>query len=60
MDAPNLAAESIVYISTQLKAFRNGKRKHPVMTAIAANLSDEDIRAVSRWYSAFGLKINTP
>jgi cytochrome c553 len=60
MDAPNLAAESIVYISTQLKAFRNGKRKHPVMTAIAANLSDEDIRAVSKWYSAIELKINTP
>lgn len=57
-DAPNLAAESIIYITTQLKAFRSGKRKHPTMSAIAATLSDEDIRAVSEWYSAIELTIN--
>ena len=50
-EAPNLAGESLVYIETQLKAFRRGKRQHPDMNRIAAGLSDEDIRTVARWYT---------
>ena len=30
-DAPNLAGETVMYIDTQLKAFRSGKRKHPIL-----------------------------
>ena len=30
-DVPNLAGETNIYIATQLKAFRNGKRRHPAM-----------------------------
>ncbi|MHA6262103.1 c-type cytochrome [Arenibacterium sp. CAU 1754] len=56
-DVPNLAAETNIYIDTQLKAFRSGKRTHDIMSDIAADLSDADIRAVADWYAAIGLKI---
>lgn len=51
-DAPNLAGETVMYIDTQLKAFRNGKRQHEVMSPIAFELTDADIRAFSKWYGA--------
>lgn len=56
-DAPNLAGEANIYIDTQLKAFRNGKREHEIMTPIAQALSDEEIRAIADWYADIGLKI---
>lgn len=50
-DAPNLAGESTIYIDTQLKAFRSGKRTNTVMTPIAKELSDDQIRAFADWYA---------
>jgi cytochrome c553 len=57
LDAPNLAGEVNIYIDTQLKAFRSGKRQHPIMSVIAADLTDEEIRAVADWYAAVTLEI---
>lgn len=59
-DAPNLAGESTVYIATQLKDFRGGKRTHDVMTEIAAELSDANIREIAEWYAAIKLEITLP
>jgi len=56
-DAPNLAGEANIYIDTQLKAFRNGKRVHEIMSPIAQALSDEEIRAIADWYADIGIKI---
>jgi cytochrome c553 len=56
-DAPNLAGEVNIYIDTQLKAFRLGKRKHEIMSEIAAGMTDEEIRAVADWYSKVELEI---
>lgn len=56
-DAPNLAGEANIYIDTQLKAFRNGKREHDIMSPIAQSLSDEEIRAIADWYADIGIKI---
>ncbi|WP_193141432.1 cytochrome c [Meridianimarinicoccus sp. MJW13] len=50
-DAPNLAGETVMYIDTQLKAFRTGKRHHDIMSAVAAEMSDADIRAAAEWYA---------
>ncbi|WP_102109532.1 c-type cytochrome [Oceaniglobus roseus] len=58
--APNLAGETNIYIDTQLKAFRSGKRTHEIMSAIAADLSDEQIRAAADWYAAVKLEIASP
>lgn len=58
-DVPNLAGETIVYLETQLKAFRNGKRQNDIMSGIAAELTDEDIRALATWYAAIQLSISS-
>lgn len=58
-DAPNLAGEVNIYIDTQLKAFRSGNRRHEVMTAIAAELTDDEIREFADWYAAIELQIDT-
>ena len=57
LDAPNLAGETSAYIVTQLKAFRRGKRKHEIMAAVAAEMTDQEIRAVADWYAAISLKV---
>lgn len=56
-DAPNLAGENLIYIDTQLKAFRTGKRVHEIMSPIAAELTDDDIRAAAAWYESVTLEI---
>lgn len=57
LDAPNLAGEVNIYIDTQLKAFRTGRRTHEIMSDIAADMTDEEIRAVADWYGAVQLEI---
>lgn len=57
LDAPNLAGEVNIYIDTQLKAFRNGNRKHEIMSEISADLTDEEIRALADWYANVKLEI---
>lgn len=59
-DAPNLAGNGQLYLARQLEAFRSGERKHPQMTVIAAGLSDDDIAAVTAWYSAIKVKVQVP
>lgn len=56
-DAPNLAGENAIYIATQLKAFRGGKRQHAVMSDIAADMTDAEIRAVADWYAGTKIEI---
>jgi cytochrome c553 len=53
--APNLAGESAIYLDTQLKAFRSGKRPSDVMAPLAAGLDDAAIRAAADWYAAIRL-----
>jgi cytochrome c553 len=57
LDAPNLAGEVNIYIDTQLKAFRTGKRNHDIMSLIAADMTDAEIRAVADWYAAIRIEI---
>lgn len=48
---PNLAGQNKRYLENQLKRFRDGGREDPVMSAMAAPLSDEDIANLSAYYS---------
>ena len=59
-DAPNLAAETNIYLDTQLKAFRSGKRMSEIMQPIAEDLDDAAIRAAADWYGAVKLTIDPP
>lgn len=58
--APHLAGESAIYLATQLKAFRSGKREHEMMTVVAKGLSDEDISDLSAWYASIGITATLP
>ncbi|WP_278414062.1 c-type cytochrome [Stutzerimonas kunmingensis] len=59
-DAPNLAGNGELYLARQLQAFRSGERKHPQMSVIASGLTDEDIAAVTAWYSAIKVSVELP
>ena len=48
---PNLAAQRAGYLEAQLKALKDGTRKNPVMNAIAAQLSADDIGNVAAWFA---------
>jgi len=58
--APNLAGESEMYLETQLKAFRSGKRQHEIMSVVAQTLSDEDIANLAAWYSSIKISATLP
>ncbi len=49
---PNLAGQQDMYLSKQMKDFRDGKRDDPVMSAMAKPLSDDDIDNLAAYYSS--------
>ena len=50
---PSIAGQPEVYLSNQLKQFRDGKRHNEVMNQMAKPLSDADIVNVSAWFAQF-------
>jgi cytochrome c553 len=58
--APHLAGESQIYLETQLKAFRSGKRVNEMMSVVAKSLTDEEITNLSEWYSAIEITAKIP
>lgn len=58
--APHLAGESQIYLETQLKAFRSGKRAHEMMSVVAKGLTDEDISDLAAWYSSIEIQATLP
>lgn len=49
---PNLAGQKAGYLAKQIKAFRDGVRKSPSMTAMVANLSDQDADDLAAYYAS--------
>ena len=49
---PNLAGQKQEYLILQLKAFRDGQRKNPTMSPMAAGLSDQDIDNLTAYFSS--------
>ncbi len=49
---PNLAAQKVPYLEKQMKDFRDGNRKDPVMFNMVASLDDEMIQALAKHYAA--------
>ena len=58
--APNIGGESEIYLATQLKAFRSGKRQHEIMSVIAGQLSDADIANLAAWYASIQITATMP
>ena len=51
---PNLAGQKETYLVLQMKAFRDGQRNNPMMTPMAAGLSDDDIANLAAFYTSLG------
>ena len=51
---PKIGGQNQPYIEAALKAYRQGARSHPSMTAIAKELSDAQIAALAAYYAARG------
>ena len=58
--APHIAGESPLYLRAQLEAFRSGKRKHDIMSIVAAGLSDDDISDLAAWYASIEISVRVP
>jgi len=48
---PNLAGQKPGYLVKQMKAFRDGGRKDPMMSPMASALTDEDINNLAAYFS---------
>jgi cytochrome c553 len=48
---PNLAGQKAAYLEIQLKALKDGSRKNPIMSAIASQLSSDDISNVAAYFA---------
>jgi cytochrome c553 len=59
-DAPNLAGQPAFYVASQLRAYRNGSRRHEVMAVISKTLSDEDINNLAAWFAAIRIEAQPP
>ena len=53
---PSIAGQHESYLVRQLKAFRAGERQNPLMSPMAAGLSDEDIADLAAFYSSQTLR----
>ncbi|MEW6999249.1 cytochrome c [Colwelliaceae bacterium BS250] len=49
---PNLAGQKEVYLAKQLKDFKSGTRKDPVMSGMAMPLSDADVANIAAYYAS--------
>ena len=48
---PDLAGQTARYLYLQLKDFKEGRRKNPLMTPMAANLSRQDMYDLAEYFS---------
>ena len=48
---PNLAGQKPAYLEAQLKALKDGTRKNPLMSAIASQLSPDEIANVAAYFA---------
>ena len=49
---PSIAGQHESYLVRQLKAFRTGERQNPLMTPMAAALTDQDIADLAAFYAS--------
>jgi cytochrome c553 len=49
---PKIAGQNEAYLVNALKAYKNGDRQHPTMTAQASSFSDQDIADIAAYLAA--------
>ncbi len=50
-NVPDLAGQRFDYLAKQLKAFKSGERKDPVMSGMVSNLTDKQIEDLAKYFS---------
>jgi cytochrome c553 len=50
-DTPKLGGQPADYLEKALRDYQSGDRVNPIMNAMAAGLSRQDIRALARYFS---------
>jgi cytochrome c553 len=50
--APKLTGQYADYLIKQLQDFQSGARRHPVMSSMAENLTDDDRADIAAWYGS--------
>jgi cytochrome c553 len=53
---PNLAGQQEIYLTQQIKAFRDGTRINPIMSPMAKSLSDDDIANIAAFFANLAKK----
>jgi cytochrome c553 len=48
---PNLAGQKAAYLLKQMRDFKNGTRKDPIMGAMLTALSEQDLDVLANYYS---------
>ncbi|MBZ9611387.1 c-type cytochrome [Rheinheimera maricola] len=51
-DYPNLAGQKVKYLESSIKAYRDGERKNPIMSPMAAGLSDADVANIAAYFAS--------
>ncbi len=54
---PSLAGQPEIYLASQLRQFRDGKRHNEVMNVLAKTLSDADIDNISAYFAQFEIEV---
>jgi len=57
---PIIAGQHESYLIRALKEYRSGGRNDPLMSPMAVNLSDRDIRALAAWYASQESELTVP
>jgi len=52
--APHLAGQNEAYLVKALRDYRSGARKDPMMSVVAAGLSDRDMEELAAYFSSLG------
>ncbi len=53
---PNLAGQTQRYLYLQLKDYKEGRRKNPLMSPMVANLSRQDMHDLAAWFASQKMK----
>ncbi|MDN5851206.1 MAG: cytochrome c4, partial [Nitrococcus sp.] len=56
---PKLAGQHASYLYEQLRLFKGGQRKSPIMQAQAANLSDQDMKDLAAYFSSQSMQVGS-
>ena len=59
-EAPNLAGQVQIYLTSALGAYHSGARKNEIMNTVAEKLTDADIADLAAYYAGIEVTVTPP